>query len=456
MSVAAPTLSIRMIRDQSTLWRRMSTAVYAILYILCVHFAYVGYIHPTFEYAHYIYLPPQPAALLATYLLAWLPIVAYRPSIAPAQAAVALIYTLSYVPIQLSLLFSVEMVYARLAGIQVMLAISMMVLFAIANTGRKLAKQTVSRFANLDYVIGALAAMSVVLLLVSNARHMRLVSFEDVYDLRFEAAAVEQSPASAYLISWLSYCFVSYLYARGLVHRKWIYLSAGFGASLLMYAATGAKSAILLLPITLGLSWLCKSGHDFLSRLLGTLLITIVVVAVLLPDDGLGMWIKSIFFVRMLGNSGWTASKYLEYFGAEGLTYYSHIGPINALTGSYPFGDLSLGQMIGLAYSGSTEANFNASFWASDGFAALGPVGVLVITPVVAGVLYLVNRSTSHVDSRFAVLWMGGFFIALLNVPLSVALLSGGGLIVVLLSWGLTRSGQQWRRAPAFDTQKSS
>lgn len=455
MNIAAPPQPIRIIRAQSVLWRHLTTAVYAILYVLCVHFAYVDYIHPTFEYAHYIYLPPHPVALVATYLLALLPIVAYSRSIAPAQVAVALIYVLSYVPIQLSLLFTVEMVYVRLAGIQVMLAISMMVLFAIANTGRKLTHQTASRFTNLDYVIGVLAAISLVLLLVSNARHMRLVSFEDVYDLRFEAAAVEQNPASAYLISWLSYCFVSYLYARGLAHRKWIYIAAGLVASFLIYAATGAKSAILLLPITLGLSWLCKSGRDFLSRLLRTMVIAIVAVAVLVPDDGLGMWIKSIVFVRILGSSGWTASKYLEHFGVEGLTYYSHIGPINALTEAYPFGNLSLGQEIGLAYSGSTEANFNASFWASDGFAALGPVGVLVITPVIAGVLYLVNRSTSHLDFRFAVLWMGGFFIALLNVPLFTALLSGGGLIVFLLAWGLTRSGPLCRRAPAPDTPKT-
>lgn len=455
MNNAAPPQSIWMIRAQSAVWRRMSTAVYAILYILCVHFAYVEYIHPTFEYAHYIYLPPQPVALLATYLLAWLPIVAYRPSVAPAEAAVALIYTLSYVPIQLSLLFTVEMEYAQLAGIQVMLAISMAVLFAIAMKGRKLVHQTGSRLANLDSVIGALTALSVVLLLASNAGHMRLVSFEDVYDLRLEAGTVEQSPVSAYLISWLSYCFISYLYAMGLVYKKWIHLAAGFAASLLIYAATGAKSAILLLPITLGLSWLCKSGRDFLTRLLGAMVVAIVVLGGVLPDAGLGMWIKSIVFVRILGSSGWVASKYLEHFGAEGLTYYSHIGPINALTGGYPFGELSLGQKIGLAYSGSTEANFNASFWASDGFAALGPVGVLVITPMIAGVIYLINRSTAYLDFRFTVLWMGGFFIALLNVPLSTALLSGGGLIIFSLAWGLTRRGQQRRRADALHILKT-
>lgn len=449
MKITSPPLPIRMIWAQSTLWLRIRTAVYAILYILCVHFAYVSYIHPTFEYAHYIYLPPRPAALCATYLLAWLPIVAYRPSIAPAQAAVALIYTLSYIPIQLSLLFSVEMVYTRLAVIQVMLAISMVVLFAIANAGRKLACQTVSQFAHLDHVIVTFAMISVALLLISNAQHMRLVSFEEVYDLRFESGAVAQSPVSAYLISWLSYCFISYLYARGLVHRKWAYLAAGFTASFLLYAATGAKAAILLLPVTIGLSWLWKSGRDFLPRLLGAMVIATVLLVATLPDVGLGMWIKSIVLVRILGTAGWTASKYLEHFSTEGLTYYTHIGPINALTGGYPFGELSLGQMIGLAYSGSAEANFNGSFWASDGFAALGPVGVLVITPVVGCVLYLLNRSTTRLAPRFAVLWMGGFFIALLNVPLSTALLSGGGLIIFLLADVLTYSVPRRSRVAA-------
>lgn len=73
----------------------MRTCSYAWLYILGVHYAYVAYIHPTFDYAHYTYLPFSTAALFSTYLIAWLPVVVYRPSSAPAQAAVALIYALA-------------------------------------------------------------------------------------------------------------------------------------------------------------------------------------------------------------------------------------------------------------------------------------------------------------------------------------------------------------------------
>lgn len=437
------------------LWRRIRTAGYSLLYILGVHYAYVSYIHPTFEYAHYIYLDHSSTSLFTTYFLAWLPIAAHRPSTDPAQAVAALIYTLSYVPIQLSLLFSVDIKYDHLVWIQVMLAGSMVVLFTVAKAQRKRSPQLVSnQFRQLDYIIGALALMATALLLVANAEHMRLVSFGDVYDLRFESAAVPQSTASAYLISWLSYCFISYLYARGLIYRKWVYIAAGLAMSLTLYMSTGAKTAILLLPVSMGLNWLWDNGRNFLPRLLGAMVVSILVLVLVLPDSGVWMWMKSIFLVRVLGTAGWTASKYLEHFGAEGLTYYSHIGPINALTHSYPFGDLSLGQMIGLAYSGSTEANFNASFWASDGFAALGPIGVLVVTPFVAGVLYLINRITLNLNPRFTVVWMGGFFMALLNVPLSTALLSGGGLVIFLLAWWLSRRhiGARRRSVRRHDT----
>lgn len=319
-----------------------------------------------------------------------------------------------------------------------MLALSMLVLFLAARGGERHKPLDASQLRPMDQITLVAACVSMLLLVLANMGHMRIVSFEDVYDLRFESAALPQSTVSAYLISWLSYCFISYFYARGLVHRKWSLLLIGLAGSVLLYMATGAKSSILLLPITLGMSWLWDSGRDFLPRLLLALTLLIAVLNVALPDHGLGMWIKSIVLVRVVGTTGWVASKYLELFSTEGLTYYSHIGPLNALTGLYPFGDLSLGQVVGLAYSGSDEANFNGSFWASDGFAALGPIGILVVTPFVAGLLYVINTSMARLDPRFAVLWMSGFFMALLNVPLSTALLSGGGVIILAQAWWLS------------------
>ena len=135
-------------------------------------------------------------------------------------------------------------------------------------------------------------------------------------------------------------------------------------------------------------------------------------------------------------------SHYYEYFSNNGFTYYSHIGAVNALTGAYPY-DYALGQLIGLEYSGSAEANFNGNFWASDGFAALGVLGVPVVTIALAFVFIWINRIASAYSARFVFLWLSGFWLALLNVPLSTALLSGGGLVTIGLLWLFDRD---WRR----------
>jgi hypothetical protein len=422
------------------LLRRLRTYSYTSAYILAVHYGYVTYIHPTFEYAHYKYLSFSTVALFSTYFLTWLPVVVYRTSAKPAQAAAALIYALSYVPIQLSLLFSVERSYDQLFWVQAMLALSMTVLFLVAKGKSGQRRPRPFQFRSMDRVVVPVTLIAVSLMVAVNRDHMRMLSFADVYDQRFEAAAAaRRSVFSDYLTSWLIYCFISYLFARGLVHRKWSLLLLGLACAILIYMSEGHKSAILLLPITVGMFWLWGSGRYFLSRLLSVLTGLIAVVSFVVPDQGLGLWVKSILLVRVVGSGGWLASKYLEYFTPDRLTYYSHIRPINKFTGNYPFGDLSLGQVIGLEYSGTIEANHNASFWASDGFAAAGPVGVLIITPVVAGLLYAMNRIMAHLDTRFVVLWMCGFFVAFLNVPLSTALLSGGGLIIFGQAWLLSQ-----------------
>lgn len=428
--------------------RRSLTHGYAWAYIFAVHYGYVTYIHTTFAYAHYKYLPFSAVALASTYLLTWLPLVVYRSSAKPAQAVAALLYALAYVPIQLSLLFQVDWSYDRLFWVQAMLAVSMTVLFLVAKGKKTRGLPGSARFRVMDggVVLAALVAGS--LMVFVNQEHMRLLSFADIYDLRFEAAAAaRRSVFSDYLTSWLIYCFTSYLFARGLVYRKRPLLLLGLAGAILIYMSEGHKSAILLLPITMGMAWLWGTGQYFLSRLLLALTSLIAVVSFLIPNQGVGLWMKSILFVRLIGSGGWLASKYLEYFPAEGLTYYSHIRPINIFTGGYPFGDLSLGQVIGLEYSGTVQANHNASFWASDGIAALGPVGVLIITPVVASLLYVMNRVMVNIDTKFAVLWMCGFFVALLNVPLTTALLSGGGFIIFGQAWLLSQTVRRRRNA---------
>jgi hypothetical protein len=119
-----------------------------------------------------------------------------------------------------------------------------------------------------------------------------------------------------------------------------------------------------------------NSREQFLFRLLIIVLgITVVLIVLPYEEDGILRYLRALYYLRLLGTGGWSMSLYYDFFVTNGYTYYSHIGPIGALTGAYPYGSLGLGQVIGYNYFGSEETNFNANFWASDGFAAIGVVG---------------------------------------------------------------------------------
>jgi hypothetical protein len=329
--------------------------------------------------------------------------------------------------------------YLAILPVQLALAFSMTVLFVVARKGPLPSTTLGYRFASLDRGLGILTIAAIALIVATNAGHMRLVSFEDVYDLRTDATTGPSNALLDYLASWLSYCFISYFFARGLVDKKWDYVGLGIVGSFVLYMAAGAKASLLLLPMTVGVVALWKNGPGFLARTLLALVMLVFSVTILLPDEGLGLWAKSILLVRVIGSSGWVAAKYFEYFDVNGYTFYTHIGPINAIFGGYPYGEYGLGQLIGIERAGSEAANFNASFWASDGMAALGTAGIFIVTLPVALLLYAINCLTAVFHSRFTVAWITGFVVAMLNVPLATAMLSGGGGITLLMAWYATR-----------------
>jgi hypothetical protein len=409
----------------------VATLVYAVV----IQYAYMEYINPVFGYAHYLYFEPSVISLLFTYGLVVAPAVAYRASLAPAAYGAALIFALCYVPAQFVLLFNWQRAEGELALVQASVAASMAILLRVSTMGGNAADVPFRANRRLSATLGVLTIVAIVVFVLNYYQDMRLVSFEDVYDLRFETNQVDRGAFVNYLTMWLSYCFLPFYFARGVLRKKPIDLGIGLVGSLLIYAAMGSKAAILMGFIIYALHLFFRSGENFLFRLLAALVVAVTLIVSLFPDEGPLLWVKSILLVRVLGTSGWTISTYYDYFTTNGFTFYTHIGPINAVTGAYPYGEYSLGQIIGLQYGGSAEANYNANFWASDGFAALGVAGVPVVTTVVCAVFYLINRAAKGYSTHFVVLWLSGFWLALLNLPLTVALLSGGGLLTVFLLW---------------------
>jgi hypothetical protein len=353
-----------------------------------------------------------------------------------------LVFAVCYVPAQLIMLFNWERSIAELSAVQVSVAASMTVLLATCSLGADrpqefepaASREPVYISPVLSVSVAVLTAISTMLLIYYYGPYMRLVALDDIYDLRFESGQIDYGPFVNYTVSWLSYCSLPFYYTRSILRRNPVDFAIAVGITLLIYAAAGSKTAIFMVVSIYGLYLLFESRDRFFFRLLLAMLIITVVFA-LMPDDESGplRWIKALVLIRLLGIGGWTMSLYYDFFAENGYTYYTHIGPINALFGGYPYGNLALGQVIGLQFFGTEEANANAAFWASDAFAAAGIYGVPIVTAAVCVVWYALNRSVRGFSTRFACLWLCGFWQGLLNAPLTTALLSGGGIIVMLL-----------------------
>jgi hypothetical protein len=419
--------------------RAAKLMVLALLNACVYHFAYVDFLHPVFGYADYRYEPTSTGYLFWTYLVATLPILAARESNEPSAIGCALIYALSYVPIQLTLTFMWAEKTAELMVLQLLVAVSMTVLFRASAPARAViagvhdCAQVFFRPGRLTTAIHMLSALGLVLLLIEFHSIMKFVSFEDVYDLRSDAAGVQASSLANYLVMWLTYCLGPFYIARALIMGSKLDWVAGLVIFMLVYSATGSKLALLTPIFMFAMKYIDNGRDEFLVRFLTVVVVFVGLIVLVIPEEGILRWVNSIFLLRVFGSNGWTAAVYYEYFSSHGYTLYNHIGPVNAFFASYPYGDRSLGQEIARFYLDAYTTNFNAGFWASDGFAALGMPGVLIVTAFLSLFMKGLDAVARPFPLRLINLWLLGFWMALMNVPLTVALLSCGGLLVVAL-----------------------
>jgi len=216
-----------------------------------------------------------------------------------------------------------------------------------------------------------------------------------------------------------------------------------------------AALALLLLlsfyPITLSKlvfftpAWLVALA--FLSRILGVrtalilalLLPTLLGVLIVLPKtaetpfyfEAGTRYLYTVNF-RILAIPAIAMDVYSDFFSRQPLTYFCHISALKPFV-SCPYQD-QLSLVMERAYR---LGNFNASLFATEGIASVGllfaPLAALFCGLVIA----LGNRLSAGLPPRFVLISSAVIPEVLLNVPLSVALLTHG-LAILFLLWYIT------------------
>ena len=407
-------------------------ALVALLYSAVYIATYNRYLSEHFGYAGFTPYDRAPGFLLWSVVLTVLPVLFYRRVQGVAGVIAVLIYYILYVPIVLTFALGSSKAIDEIMILQMLFCLSMAALFAADWVAIRPPINLRTKLNLLPPTL-VLTIGITIWVVVEYWGNLRFVSFgAAVYEQRFANAELGTGIVIRYLSSWLSMLFAPLCLAFGIVARRPFYFVVGTAACVVTYLATAAKFALLLPLFFLAvaavfgggrLRWLFPATCLLLSG-------AVVLLSRVQPGESAAFLVSSLLLYRILGNSGLLTVLYYDFFTFFPQTNYTHINIVGSVLGSYPYGNQGLGQVIGDFFF-NDRTNANANFWATDGFAAAGALGLVAVSVLVAILFVAINAVTRGYNRHFVVLCFLPFTLSLLNTSVFSTLWSGGGLLLL-------------------------
>lgn len=266
--------------------------------------------------------------------------------------------------------------------------------------------------------------------------NFRFVSIYDVYDVRseYKDKLQELGTLTAYAVPAVSNSLAPLLGALGIFLLRTPWRRAGFvliimslSAQLYIFTLAGFKTALFsVLAVWFLFLLLGKRNpiHLIIISLLFLYALSFFVFS--LGDNLLFLGILRRVFVI----PGIQSAYYYEYFSINPPVLLGH----SILKGFSEQPQTPPAFLIGYAYYGRLETSANANFWA-DGFANFRFVGVLIVTLMLAALLWVVDSVSSKHALRFTLPALVTAAYTLTNSALSTTLITHGLLLTLLLLW---------------------
>lgn len=403
----------------------------ALFYTILFFQGYLIFLNPYFNYAGFNVNEPRMVNylfMLYTVVVCLCPLFFFRGINSISAFICIFIYYLLYIPIEVTYFIDFDGDDMYVAYLQFLYLAGMCLLFY---ADRVQFKNKIILPSKIDFfkVVLVLSVLSTIYMVIRYGSNLKLVSFEDVYEQRFATSQLGSDVFTAYISSWLAYMMVPMCLTYGLFAKKKVYFLVGIAASVVTYMAVASKTA-LVFPIVIYFLYRILRNRNLKSSFsyVGMALIVLMFISLLFDFN----IYTSILWMRTLGNSGSLTMHYHYFFQNHPFTYYTHINFVNALSHSYPFGAKSLGEAVGTEYWGE-DMNANANFWATDGLAAMGDLGILFSSFLLFLVFILFNRISKGYNLVFLVLMLIPYIMFILNTSLFSALLTGGAFFIFLI-----------------------
>lgn len=404
----------------------------AIFYVLLYRFIHVHLLVEYFESFGFFNQENTISEVLMTNILAILPICFFSSKLMASNFISILLYFFLYVPSIITLQYNFAD-YSVILPYQCVLCVVMMLFFLSIHF--TFTYKYPQKYVNIQTVKGNITLASVLLLviMVINRGRFNLVSFSEVYDLRETTADIVSSHAYiGYFTMWLTYYFIPFFLIVGLMLKRWLWVMFSCLIAFIIYTFCGAKAAITA-PLFAYFIYLVLSKLSFKYFFLSmTLFFTFLSVFGAWFGESVIMLI-SFVFLRTLGICGYMAYAYIDFFQNNPYTHWGHITIIDKLFHNYPY-QYTLGKEVA-AYNHQTSVeiamNANANFLMTDGVAAYGLWGILIIGILFWLLLILLNDLSYRHNKIFACVLLFGAVQSLLNVSLFTTLVSSGLLFVM-------------------------
>lgn len=404
-------------------------------YILFYDYIYRYYMYETFDYMGVEYNPMNLGKYFLFFIVASFPLMAYRGFNSLAAGFSLLTYVLAYIPCIHALYVSNQLAWEIIFIYSCVFFVCMSSFFLTDKLYflKKVYSQKTGRRLPFGF-IESVTLLVVVLLLGVNIDRLQMVNLftesDTLYDLRAEFGD-DRARWMKYLIQWLTTAFFPLLLICYLKNRSYLKYGMVMAGYLIVFMMDMQKITFFL-PFVLTLVYFLpgKNRTGFLyyfhSGLIGAL-IGISYLLYVYRDNLFVFALSGIFILRTQCISGLLFTLYIHFFENHPYTYYTHVNIVNWLTEAYPYTDV-----LGRAVS-QGGMNANATFWITDGLAAMGWSGIIVIS-----IIFIFFKSTlNSIECRYDrydcfIIFLPAVSM-MLNASLFTAVLSCGFLVLYLI-----------------------
>jgi O-antigen polymerase len=438
-------------------FQRMLLVFGVIGYVSLFQWMYEYYLYPTWDYFGFHYEPtPLPYLVLAWVLSvtpsSWMPIKLTRPS----QLAYWVLYITVFIPSMFVPFFAAVDTPAKISLLMVTLYAGLALISGCYHM--PLAQLAPVRISPHKFwkVFGFIAGALAVWMIVVYHGHLKIVSFNDAYDLRDASNDVSEGSLVNFAFMLMTGAFNPFLMGYGLFHRrKWLFL-AGVLGQLLVYSIGGTKGSILSIAFICGFYFLFRVGRQpFAIKLVtGTLALVggLCLSFVLAGYDPVPLqfhWVALfVVLMRTFSSNGLMTAWYYNFFENNPHTFYSHVRGVNWFV-HFPY-ERTAALEIGSVYMGGHDADPTAHFWAIDGIGAFGLPGVLLISAFCAFVFWALDSAAQRHDPRLAALVTCYAAYNIANISIFTSLYSGGLAILILSLYLMPAESSVELKVPAL------